>query len=115
VFEDGRQRRDFIHVHDVAAANVPALEGGRAGDLTPYNVATGDPHTIGDLADALSKAAGGPEPVVTGEFRLGDVRHITASPARATAGLGFRAAIPFPDGLSLPAADGSRSGSPGSR
>jgi dTDP-L-rhamnose 4-epimerase len=113
VFEDGRQRRDFIHVRDVATANALALEGGRAGELTPYNVATGDPHTIGDLAEALSKAAGGPEPVVTGDYRLGDVRHITASPARAGAELGFRAAIRFPDGLNLPVAGGSRTGSPG--
>lgn len=88
VFEDGGQRRDFVHVRDVAAANVTALtdvrsaagSGGRAdGTLRAYNVGSGEPRTVGDLARALSAACGGQEPVTTGEYRLGDVRHITAS------------------------------------
>ncbi|TQL97656.1 dTDP-L-rhamnose 4-epimerase [Actinoallomurus bryophytorum] len=105
VFEDGDQRRDFVHVRDVAGANVLAVEsvssGGDAptGELTPYNVASGEPHTIGEMAIALAKAYGGPEPVVTGEYRLGDVRHIVASPERARSGLDFRASVSFEEGM----------------
>jgi dTDP-L-rhamnose 4-epimerase len=92
VFEDGGQRRDFVHVTDVARANVAALAGARPG-LRAYNIASGRPTTVGAMAAALAAALGGPEPVVTGEFRLGDVRHVVASPARAEAELGFRAGI----------------------
>jgi dTDP-L-rhamnose 4-epimerase len=101
VFEDGGQRRDFVHVRDVARANVLAVEsvGASAGVLTPYNVASGEPHTISEMAAALAGAYGGPRPVVTGRYRLGDVRHIVASPERATAGLGFRATVSFEEGM----------------
>jgi dTDP-L-rhamnose 4-epimerase len=101
VFEDGGQRRDFVHVRDVARANALAVEsvGASAGELTPYNVASGEPHTIGEMAVALAKAYGGPQPVVTGRYRLGDVRHIMASPERARSGLDFRATIPFEEGM----------------
>ncbi|WP_033343228.1 NAD-dependent epimerase/dehydratase family protein [Catenuloplanes japonicus] len=94
VFEDGGQRRDFVHVRDVAAANVAALvsTAARPG-WRAYNVASGHPATIGEMAVALSEAAGGPTPVTTGEFRLGDVRHVVASPRRAETELGFRAAV----------------------
>jgi dTDP-L-rhamnose 4-epimerase len=115
VFEDGGQRRDFIHVRDVAQANLLALSavaGGRAGgrgsadgSLRCYNVASGEPHTVGEMASALasgfsgSGGSGGIEPVVTGEYRLGDVRHIVASPELAARDLGFRARTPFAAGI----------------
>ncbi|MER6467311.1 NAD-dependent epimerase/dehydratase family protein [Streptomyces collinus] len=100
VFEDGRQRRDFVHVRDVAAADVTALEaGGRPGTLTVYNTGSGEPHTVGDLARALSAALGGPEPVVTGEYRLGDVRHITADSSRLRAELGWKPETGFAEGM----------------
>ncbi|MFC9277987.1 NAD-dependent epimerase/dehydratase family protein [Streptomyces collinus] len=100
VFEDGRQRRDFVHVRDVAAADVTALEaGGRPGALTVYNTGSGEPHTVGDLARALSAAHGGPEPVVTGEYRLGDVRHITADSSRLRAELGWKPETDFAEGM----------------
>ncbi len=95
VFEDGAQRRDFVHVSDVARANVAAVDAtveGRPG-LQAYNVASGRPATVGDMAAALATVVGGPDPVVTGEFRLGDVRHVVASPARAAAELGFTAEV----------------------
>jgi dTDP-L-rhamnose 4-epimerase len=80
VFEDGGQLRDFVHVRDVARANVLALESAasRNGCLTPFNVASGRPSTVGQLAEALTDALGGPRPKVTGEFRVGDVRHVVA-------------------------------------
>ncbi|RCG16879.1 NAD-dependent epimerase/dehydratase family protein [Streptomyces diacarni] len=119
VYEDGAQRRDFVHVHDVAAANVAALAAvsdARAGTDTgaagagedgagggaafaAYNVGSDEPHTIGEMAAALADAYGGPDPVVTGEFRLGDVRHITASSQRAARELGWRARIGFAEGM----------------
>ncbi len=99
VFEDGGQRRDFVHVRDVAAANVLALAHGTPGALAAYNVASGVPHTVGEMATVLAGACDGPAPVVTGEYRLGDVRHVVASPARAAAELGFRAAISFEEGM----------------
>ena len=112
VFEDGGQRRDFIHVRDVAQANLLALSevSGEAGDgtLRCYNVASGEPHTVGEMASALAGAFGGSgssggcggiEPVVTGEYRLGDVRHIVASPEGAARDLGFRAQTPFAAGM----------------
>ncbi len=51
------------------------------------------------MATALSKACDGPSPVVTGDYRLGDVRHIVASPERAEADLGFRASVAFEEGM----------------
>jgi len=100
VFEDGGQRRDFVHVRDVAAANVAALEAEpREGALTAYNTGSGDPHTVGEMARVLAAAYGGPEPVVTGEYRLGDVRHITADSARLRAELGWKAEVSFPEGM----------------
>ena len=122
VFEDGGQRRDFVHVRDVARANLlaleavdrtvgngfgigcgiepdPGAEGAEAGALRCYNVASGEPHTVGEMASALADSFGGIEPVVTGEYRLGDVRHIVASPATAARDLGFRAQTRFAEGI----------------
>lgn len=100
VFEDGRQRRDFVHVRDVARANVLALTAPEAvgGAL---NIASGTPRTVGELADALHAAAGdrAPAPVTTGEYRLGDVRHVFASAELAAARLGFRASEDFAAGM----------------
>jgi dTDP-L-rhamnose 4-epimerase len=99
VYEDGGQRRDFVHVDDVARANLLALSAGTPGALAPFNVASGTPHTVGDLARELARACGGPEPVVTGQYRLGDVRHVVASAELARDELGFTAATRFEDGV----------------
>ncbi|MFF1692145.1 NAD-dependent epimerase/dehydratase family protein [Streptomyces sp. NPDC058257] len=102
VFEDGRQRRDFVHVRDVAAANAMALEAVRereAGAFTAYNTGSGEPRTIGEMAGELARAFGGPDPAVTGEYRLGDVRHVTADSGRLRAELGWRAEVGFAEGM----------------
>lgn len=100
VFEDGGQIRDFVHVHDVARANLLALEAGPDTAGT-YNVASGTPRTIMDMADLLAEAAGpeAPSPRVTGGFRLGDVRHVFADAGRARDRLGFTAEIGLEAGM----------------
>jgi hypothetical protein len=76
VLEDGRQRRDFVHVHDVARANVLALGTDLPPrELTPVNICSGHPHTVGELAVELGRACDGPEPTVVGGARPADVRH----------------------------------------
>ncbi|CAN5504352.1 NAD-dependent epimerase/dehydratase family protein [soil metagenome] len=97
VFEDGRQRRDFVHVDDVARANLAALTAAVPFD-GPLNVASGEPHSVLDLATALC-AASGLRPEVVGGARPGDVRHVVASPQRAAEHLGFRATVSFADGV----------------
>ncbi|WP_432079922.1 NAD-dependent epimerase/dehydratase family protein [Streptomyces sp. WAC 04229] len=100
VFEDGRQRRDFVHVRDVAAANVAALTADRPDStLTAYNTGSGDPHTVGEMATALAEAYGGPDPVVTGQYRLGDVRHITADSTRLRTELSWQPGVDFREGM----------------
>jgi dTDP-L-rhamnose 4-epimerase len=106
VFEDGGQRRDFVHVRDVAGATFAAIEAtgsepgaGQQGSLRAYNVGSGIPRTVAQFAAALASAYGGPEPVITGQYRLGDVRHITASSERISRELDWRAAVPFGAGV----------------
>ncbi|BBZ49588.1 UDP-glucose 4-epimerase [Mycobacterium heidelbergense] len=92
VFEDGGQMRDFVHVDDVAAANLAAM-GDRDG-FTAVNVCSGQPISILEVATALCDARDGSvTPVITGQYRGGDVRHIVADPSRAAEVLGFRAAV----------------------
>ncbi|MFF7733218.1 NAD-dependent epimerase/dehydratase family protein [Streptomyces sp. NPDC007984] len=110
VFEDGRQRRDFVHVRDVAAANAVALEAHASpGALTAYNTGSGDPHTVGEMARALAAAYGGPAPVLTGEYRLGDVRHITADSSRLRSELDWKPESGFEEGMREFARAGMRS------
>ena len=98
VFEDGGQQRDFVHVRDVADANLTALLAPPS-VRGPFNVCSGEPRTVHDLAAALSRAFDAGSPEVVGGYRLGDVRHVVASPARAAEVLGFRAAVGFDDGM----------------
>jgi dTDP-L-rhamnose 4-epimerase len=104
VYEDGTQRRDFVHVRDVATANVLALEAAAGGELPDgelrlYNTSSGEVRTVGEMAAELAAAYGGPKPVVTGEYRLGDVRHITAGSQRLAAELGWRPEVGFATGM----------------
>ncbi|NEB78839.1 NAD-dependent epimerase/dehydratase family protein [Streptomyces sp. SID14478] len=102
VYEDGAQRRDFVHVTDVARANAVALEavrGRAAGAVTAFNVGSGDVRTVGEMAQVLASTCDGPAPVVTGEFRLGDVRHVTADSARLRGELGWAAEVGFVEGM----------------
>jgi dTDP-L-rhamnose 4-epimerase len=100
VLEDGRQLRDFVHVRDVARANVAALTH----DLPvsgAFNVASGHPRSVLDLAGALSAAFGpdAPVPAIAGGWRPGDARHVFASTDRTESVLGFVAEVPFAVGI----------------
>ncbi|WP_426997860.1 NAD-dependent epimerase/dehydratase family protein [Pseudarthrobacter sp. N5] len=108
VFEDGAQRRSFVHVRDVAAANIMAAESlhrasatvpVNTADFRAYNVGADEVRTVGDVAAALSRFSNGPSPVTTGEYRLGDVRHITASSQRIKDELGWVPAVGFDEGM----------------
>jgi dTDP-L-rhamnose 4-epimerase len=99
VTEDGGQLRDFVHVRDVARANLLALDGAATG---PFNVASGTPRSVGEMARALWRATGADqalEPQVTGAWRGGDVRHVFASTARITGELAYAPAEAFDAGM----------------
>jgi len=99
VYEDGRQSRDFIHVRDVARANLLALEAPTAVQRV-YNVGTGQSTTVLDIARTLADSlAVDMRPTITNRFRAGDVRHCIADCSRIAAELGFRAQISRADGF----------------
>jgi dTDP-L-rhamnose 4-epimerase len=90
--------RDFVHVDDVAAANLAGMA--EVDGFTAVNVCSGRPISILEVAAALCDARDGAQsPVITGQYRSGDVRHIVADPARAAELLGFRAAVDPIEGL----------------
>jgi dTDP-L-rhamnose 4-epimerase len=102
VFEDGGQMRDFVHVHDVARANLLAIDAVTdrpAESWAAYNVCSGTPVPILRVAELLSEAADGPAPEVTGAYRAGDVRHVVASPELAATELGFVAEVSPEQGI----------------
>ena len=89
VMEDGQQKRDFIHVKDVARATVLALTAERASGQA-INVGVGDPISITEVATTLAKTLGKDiEPEVTGDYRAGDIRHCWADPSVAAELLDF--------------------------
>jgi dTDP-L-rhamnose 4-epimerase len=99
VFEDGRQRRDFVSVHDVARAFALALSRDGA-DGRAVNVGSGASVSIVELAELLARVLGKDvEPELTGEFRTGDIRHCFADVALAREALGFEAAVARDDGV----------------
>jgi dTDP-L-rhamnose 4-epimerase len=99
IFEDGEQRRDFVSVHDVARACRAALEADDAVEGA-FNVGSGASVTIREVAARLARVLGKDiQPVVTGEHRVGDIRHCYADVGRAEARLGFRARVDFDAGL----------------
>lgn len=99
VFEDGGQLRDFVHVGDVARANVAALTCPDAHDGA-LNVASGHPMTLLAAARLLCDgSAGDVLPEVVGGYRLGDVRHVVGDPSRAATAVGFTASLPPEEGF----------------
>ncbi len=107
VFEDGGQMRDFVHVHDVARANVLAIrQVAEAPDeaFRAYHVCSGEPIPIRRVAELVARGVSQGtgrvlSPEVSGGYRLGDVRHVVASPDKARRELGFTAEIRPAHGL----------------
>ncbi len=101
VFEDGNQSRDFVHVTDIARANLLAIETDAA-DYLAVNIGSGTPVTVGQVGDALWQRISGREetrPVYLGQFREGDIRHCFADIARARTLLGYEPRVSFMDGM----------------
>lgn len=100
IFEDGHQRRDFVHVRDLAAGCVLALEKSEARDEV-FNLGSGQSYSVLEVADRLGKVLGKSHlsPEVTGRYRSGDIRHCFADISKSRARLGFRPRISLEEGL----------------
>lgn len=100
VFEDGEQRRDFVHVSDVADAFLLALESPAASGRV-FNIGSGRAITISTVAQSIAAAMGRPElrPQVLSKMRAGDIRHCFADISLASATLGFAPRRSFDEGM----------------
>jgi dTDP-L-rhamnose 4-epimerase len=100
IFEDGEQRRDFVHVSDVARAFADALELPSAVGQT-FNIGSGHDRSVTEIATSLARAMGknGISPEILGKARVGDIRHCFCDPSLAAERLGFRACRDFHEGL----------------
>ncbi|RAK60925.1 nucleoside-diphosphate-sugar epimerase [Phenylobacterium hankyongense] len=100
VFEDGQQRRDFVHVRDVARAFLLALDAAAA-DGEVFNIGSGEERTVEEVARLQAAAMGRPDltPEIAGKARAGDIRHCIPDLAKAQGVLGYRAREDFADGL----------------
>ena len=98
VYEDGYQLRDYINVRDVARANVLMIEDERV-DHQVFNVGGGRAVTVTEIASLMLKAFGSRlDPIIPGEFRLGDTRHTVSDISRLRA-LGWEPGIPVEDNI----------------
>lgn len=100
IFEDGRQMRDFVHVSDIARACRLALEVPEAADQV-LNIGSGRQYTVLEIARAMAEVLGREEidPEVTGNYRVGDIRHCFADITLARRVLGYEPTMPFEQGL----------------
>jgi len=100
VFEDGKQRRDFVNVRDVTAACRLALERPQLAGRV-FNIGSGRSISISEIAQAMAQAVGRADlqPVITNKYRVGDIRHCFADTSLARDALGFAPAVPLGEGL----------------
>jgi dTDP-L-rhamnose 4-epimerase len=100
IFEDGHQRRDFVHVRDVAEAFALALEHPAAVGQT-YNIGSGEHRSVREVAAALAEAMNREdlEPEITEKTRIGDIRHCIPDIGKARAELGYAPKEDFRAGL----------------
>jgi len=100
IFEDGEQRRDFVHVSDVARAFADALEDPAAAGGT-FNIGSGQDRSVREVARALAEAMGknDVEPAIVGKARTGDIRHCYGDVTLARKTLGYEARQDFAEGL----------------
>jgi dTDP-L-rhamnose 4-epimerase len=99
LYEDGQESRDFVHVSDVARAVALTLSS-EAADGHSLNVGSGCATTIAQIASLLSEHLGGKtSPVISGQYRLGDVRHALADVRKIRSRLGFEPMVSLQEGL----------------
>ncbi|HCM38511.1 MAG: nucleoside-diphosphate-sugar epimerase [Bdellovibrionales bacterium GWB1_52_6] len=100
IFEDGKQMRDFVHVSDVVQACRLALEGPQAVDHA-FNIGSGEQITIQEVALRMAEAMGKPHlvPEITGQYRVGDIRHCFADISLARTLLGYRPRVSMESGM----------------
>ena len=99
LFEDGNQKRDFVHVKDVARACRLALEN-PAADGEVFNIGSGNQYTVSFIADKLAEVMNkNIKPEISGKYRVGDIRHCFADLSKAKALLGYEPQVRFDDGL----------------
>lgn len=100
IFEDGEQRRDFVHVGDVARAFCEALVNSEAPSEV-FNIGSGVDRSVTDVARSIARALGREdlEPEIAGKARIGDIRHCFCDGRKAAERLGFRATKDFDEGL----------------
>lgn len=100
IFEDGKQRRDFVHVRDVARAFADALEKPQAAGSV-LNIGSGQDRTVEAVAVELARAMGREDifPRILGKARKGDIRHCFCDTQKAQEVLSFAAREQFSEGL----------------
>lgn len=99
IFEDGQQMRDFVSVHDIAQANLLAMENSGA-DGSAVNIGSGQPVTIREVAEELERALGSSLPLeITGKYRAGDIRHCFGDISLATQLLGYQPRTRLKEGI----------------
>lgn len=104
IFEDGEESRDFVYVDDVVEATVLGIEHAAAANQI-FNVGTGKAVTVSQVAQTLAQSLGADVPIeVSGNFRLGDIRHNFADLTKIKELLGFQPAYTFEEGIALFAA-----------
>lgn len=100
IFEDGRESRDFVFIDDVVAATVAAIDTNISGKA--YNVGTGEATDVLTVANLLKSNYGvGGEINISGNFRIGDIRHNTADLSNITKDIGFSPSVSFSRGIQL--------------
>lgn len=99
IYEDGQMLRDFVFVDDVVEA-LRLVTGNERSFGQTLNVGTGEAVTLQEVAEEIFRALGlEPESVVSGRYRVGDIRHAFADVSRLEAVLGFRPRVSFAEGL----------------
>jgi dTDP-L-rhamnose 4-epimerase len=99
VFEDGRQMRDFVSVHDIVQANLLAIDRVQANGMA-LNIGSGEPVTIEQVAHVLARALDTAIPAeITGKYRAGDIRHCYADISAAERVMGYKPKVRFAEGV----------------
>ena len=99
IFEDGRQMRDFVSVHDVVQACMLSMETNTA-DGMALNIGSGNSISIREVARELAAALGSDiAPEITGRYRAGDIRHCFADISAARKHLGYEPRVSFAQGM----------------